>query len=177
MISTPPPPPQIPTFHYPSLCMSRPVPSPLLIHNSTFQNQNQPAMIHSLPCKVLFLTRQGPAPTCHHPFLTMSSSGPPCNVLNLRTSASSWTESFHSPFHLVLIGHYTRSAVIDHLLLAFLPNSYLVNQHLIFSIISSSSSSSSGSTSSSSSLASSVEDHLIGQDRIIIVVEAHVESS
>ena len=70
-----------------------------------------------------------------------------------------------------------RSAVIAHLLLAFLPTAYLMKQYLIIIISSSSSSSSSGSTSSSSSLVSSFEDHIIGRDRIIIVVEAHVESS
>ena len=87
-LNSTPPPPHIPTFHHPSLCMSRCVPSPHSIHKSTFQNQNQPAMIRSLACKVLFLTNQGPVPTCHHPFLSMSSSVPTCNFQNLRTTAS-----------------------------------------------------------------------------------------
>ena len=128
-----------------------------------------------LACKVLFLTLQGPVPSCHHPFLTIPSSEPACNVLNLRTSASSWTESFHSPFHLVILGHYTRSNEKAYLLFALLSTAYLVNQHLII-ISTASSASSSGSTSPSSSiLASSVEDHIIRSDRIINVVDAHVE--
>ena len=91
MISTPPPsPPQITTFHASFLCVSRSVPSPLIINNSTFQKKNQPAMIRSLSCKVLFLDMsssvptckvlflvvQGSVPSCHDPFLCMSSSGP-----------------------------------------------------------------------------------------------------
>ena len=63
MISTltppPPPAPPIPTFHVPFLCMSRSVPSPLLVHTSAFQHQNPPEMMRSLTCKVLFLSVPG----------------------------------------------------------------------------------------------------------------------
>ena len=51
MLSTLPgpaqPPPPIQPFHDPYLCMSRTVPSPLLIQTSAFQHQNQPATINS----------------------------------------------------------------------------------------------------------------------------------
>ena len=55
---------------------------------------------------------QGPVPTCHHRFLSMSSSLPTCNVLNLRTSASSWTESSHTHPYTHPLSHrhtYTRT--------------------------------------------------------------------
>ena len=78
MISTltPRPPPPIPTFHASFFCMSRSVPSPLLIHTSAVQHQHQHASSRSLSCKVPFLVVSVPVPTCKVLFLVMQGSVP-----------------------------------------------------------------------------------------------------
>ena len=61
-ISTPQSPPQIPSYHHSSLCMSHSVPSRFLVRTSAFQHQIQPAMIRSLACNDPFLSMQGSVP-------------------------------------------------------------------------------------------------------------------
>ena len=86
---TPPPPPAaaappIPTFHDSLLCITRSGHSPLLIHTSAFQQQNQHATIRSLTCKVLFLVMSVAVPTCKVLFLSLQGSVP-CKYSSVRS--------------------------------------------------------------------------------------------
>ena len=71
-----PPKPPISTFHDPFFSMPRSVPSPLLIHTSAFQHQNQHARFRSLASHDPFLDIQEPDSTCHGPFVSMLVYGP-----------------------------------------------------------------------------------------------------